>query len=242
MTNFFSFFLDLLYPRRCPLCDEPLSKPEKLACDCCFHLLSPLTAPLCFKCGKPLCSDEEACCLRCLKENFAFDRAFSLWNYGNPVVRASLHAFKYRGRKEYAAFYAEKLTSHFSFLSDSKKVTVLIPVPIHKKRYNRRGYNQAEAIAAEIAKRTGLPLITDLLIREKNTLPQNKLTSKARKTNLQNAFCINKASPYFQTYIPSVFLIDDIFTTGSTASICAGLLKEAGVSQVFVLSLAVSSN
>lgn len=239
MFKFLSFLSDFLFPRRCPLCDRPLSKEEGLVCPSCKSLLSPLPPPYCTKCGRSLPNTNENYCEICKKHHFSFDRGFSLWEY-NRAVRKSLHYFKYKGRKEYAKFYAKELFLSFPFLFDKLRIKALIPVPIHKKRYEERGYNQALALAEELSLLSGLPVLSEFLIRTKNTLPQNKLSESERKKNLEAAFSINTSSPHYFSPIEAVLLIDDIYTTGSTADTCSLLLKEAGILHVYVLCLSSS--
>lgn len=238
--NLFLNLLDFLYPRRCPICDEPVKKADGTSCSCCKNLIPILSPPFCFKCGRPLNKEEYKFCSACLKHDLSFDRGFALWNYNHPAIKKSLRYFKYKGRKEYADFYAEKLLEVFPFLLSPKQISALIPVPIHKKRYQKRGYNQAAVLAEKLSSLSGIPVIEDLLIRNKNTLPQNQLTFKDRRKNLHDAFTINTSSPHYQSLLQTVILIDDIYTTGSTADTCSYLLKEAGVVTVYVLCLSSS--
>lgn len=237
-----NFLLDFLYPRRCPVCDEVVKKMDGNSCASCKNIFPPISPPYCFKCGRPLTDDTEEFCSSCLKNEPSFDRGFSLWNYNNPALRKSLHYFKYKGRKEYADFYAEKLLEAFPFLFSSRSISAFIPVPIHKKRYQKRGYNQAGVLAEKLSILTGIPVIQDFLIRSKNTIPQSRLTFQGRKKNLQDAFLINKNSPHFYSQLSTVILIDDIYTTGSTANVCSHLLKEYGVLKVYVLCLSSSQS
>lgn len=237
MNHHFHLILSLIFPRRCPICDEPLPLSDELSCQSCFHLIPSLQSPLCMKCGRALSNSDSLYCSSCVKNPPSFDRGFSLWNYQNPAVKGSIHFFKYKGREEYANFYAFKLFYAFPFLFRAPEISALIPVPIHKKRYRIRGYNQAESIANKLSELSGIPVISDLLIRIKNTLPQSKLTDKERKINLKSAFLINPNSPFYNRHLDAVILIDDIYTTGATGDICSSLLKEAGISKVYFLSL-----
>lgn len=240
--NLFSFVpLNILYPRRCPVCDEPVSPRGSLICNSCKDIIPLLESPLCFKCGRKLFDSSQEYCELCLKQPPSFDRGFSLWEYGKLPVRQSIARFKYKGRREYSLYYADCLFRAFPFLFSKKAVSAIIPIPIHKKRQNSRGYNQAELLASLLSQKSDIPLILDLLIRTKNTKPQNKLTSTDRKKNLQDAFSINPSSSSFSTHLHSVLLIDDIYTTGNTTNICSSLLKEIGVSHVYVLCLSSTS-
>lgn len=242
MFHFISLFLSILYPSRCPLCDEPLPRSTSLACNGCKNAIPILKEPLCVKCGRPLSFENTLICKNCLNHPPSFSQGFSLWDYKNPAIRNSLHRFKYKGREEYAAYYAFKLYETFPFLWIPKRITALIPVPIHKNRYRKRGYNQAESIALELSKLCHIPVFSDLIIRIKNTTPQSQLNFKGRKENLKGAFLINPNSTAYISHLESVLLIDDIYTTGATADTCASLLKEIGISQVFFLSISSTGN
>ena len=107
-------------------------------------------------------------------------------------IRESISRFKYHRRKEYAEFYADRM---FECCSDwIKKILpdALIPVPIHKKRYNKRGYNQSELIADKLGVLCGIPVLSDYILRQKNTRPQKELTPVERGNNLKDAFIITK--------------------------------------------------
>ncbi len=108
----------------------------------------------------------------------------------------------------------------------------LVPIPIHKKRMKKRGFNQATLLAEEISKRTGIPLL-DIMERTVDTLPQKNLSVDKRRDNLEMVFRIRKGAS-----VPSVIMIvDDIFTTGATVSAAARILKESGASEVYFTSI-----
>ena len=108
----------------------------------------------------------------------------------------------------------------------------LVPIPIHKKRMKKRGFNQATLLAEEISKRTGIPLL-DIMERTVDTLPQKNLSVDKRRDNLEMVFRIRK-----EASVPSVIMIvDDIFTTGATVSAAARILKESGASEVYFTSI-----
>jgi ComF family protein len=100
----------------------------------------------------------------------------------------------------------------------------IVPVPLHKKRYQQRGFNQSIEIAKTVSQQLAIPLETDWCYRRKNTPHQVGLSSKARKNNLKNAFAIHKNKAY--THIA---LLDDVMTTGSTLSEMVAVFKKAGV-------------
>ncbi len=229
--------LNLLYPRRCPVCDDIVVPKGKLVCDSCKNILNPLQEPLCYKCGRQIISTSSEYCDTCMNYRFNFDKAFSLWPY-NSTVKASLSNFKYKGRREFAEYYADKLYEHFYTTLSNLSISAIVPVPIHPERLKSRGYNQAELIAEILATKLNLPVITDYLVRSKNTLAQKNLDSVSRRKNLKEAFKINKNSKFYKIHLNNILLLDDIYTTGSTADACSTTLKEAGSKNVFVLCVA----
>lgn len=241
MAGLISKFLDLLYPRRCPICDDIILPKGKLVCDTCFSVLKVLKEPLCFKCGKRLLSYDNSLCASCSKTSHYFDKAYSLWEY-DDIAKKSISRFKYKGRREYAEFYADELYNHFNLTLTSLNLSLLIPIPIHKNRLRVRGFNQAELISTALSEKLKLPHTTDYLIRIKDTVAQKGLDPLSRKKNLNKAFSINKDSSFYNQYIENVLLIDDIFTTGSTVDACSKVLKEAGILRVFALCLSSVSS
>ncbi len=149
----------------------------------------------------------------------------------------SIYGFKYNGRQEYAEFYAEEIVKRYGRFIRSVKPDLIVPIPLHKKRYRKRGYNQAELIAAELSKRLGLPTDPHLLMRIKETRPQKNLSESERENNLKRAFKMRKNDVSLKT----VVLIDDIYTTGSTIDSAAGCLKKNAVKGVYFIVLSTSS-
>ena len=229
--------INILYPKRCPVCDDIVLPKNRLVCDSCKDILKPLQEPLCYKCGRQIASKYSEYCETCSSYNFSFDKAFSLWPYDN-TVKTSLSKFKYKGRCEFAEYYADKLYEHFYPLLSGLNITTIIPVPINSERLKVRGYNQAELIAKLLAEKMNLPQAADYLIRSKNTLAQKNLDPISRRKNLKDAFKINENSNFYKFHLKNVLLIDDIYTTGSTADACSKTLKDNGTNKVYVLCIA----
>lgn len=190
------------------------------------------------KCGKPLGKDRQDAeyCPECERRDHVFDRAFSVFEYRSAAP--SIYRFKYRGRQEYAEFYADCFVRRYGGLPRGITIDALVPVPLYGKKLRSRGYNQAEAFARALSKRTDTPVIRDLVYRVKPTKPQKALDYYGRLNNLKNAFIIGRND----VECNSVALVDDIFTTGSTADNIAALLKKHGVRNVFVFTPAMATN
>ena len=162
----------------------------------------------------------------------SFEQGRSLFLYQS--VAASIYRFKYAGRQEYASFYGEQIVRELGGTIRAWRPDALVPVPIHFTRRRERGYNQAEVLAGEIGKRTGIPVERSLLGRVKKTLPQKLLDDAGRQNNLKRAFKINRNDVKLKRAI----VVDDIYTTGSTMDEAARVLKGAGVREVYFVTLA----
>ena len=147
----------------------------------------------------------------------------------------SIFRFKYMGRQEYAGFYAKDLYDRYGFWLHPVRPDALVPVPIHASRKRKRGYNQAELLAAELSKYSGIPVNSKLIIRKKKTKPQKDLTMQERQNNLKKAFKICQNDVKLSTIV----IIDDIYTTGSTIDDMAKLLMTSGIQKVYYVALAV---
>jgi ComF family protein len=155
-------------------------------------------------------------------------------------MRHSIANFKYHNRKEYAKFYIEEMTRLYGTKILQLAPDVIVPIPIHKSKYLERGYNQADILAKGLGKKLNLPVSSQLLIRNKKTLPQKKLSDKERLRNLQEAFSFNKQEEErLQKTISKVLLVDDIYTTGSTIEACTNVLKSNGISRVYFIVLCI---
>ncbi len=112
---------------------------------------------------------------------------------------------------------------------------VIIPVPLHRARRRKRGYNQAQILAENLGKMLCIPVDSKSLARRKKTSPQKKLGHNERKKNLKNAFAVTSA---FRP-VRKVLLADDIYTTGNTLDAAAKALKEKGVEKVYFLTISI---
>lgn len=111
----------------------------------------------------------------------------------------------------------------------------IIPIPLHKSRKRKRGYNQAEIIAKCLSEKTGVSLVSDALFRVKKTTAQKKLDRQERMGNLRDAFALSERwKP-----VANVLLIDDIYTTGATVEQAAKILKKAGAQNVYFLTISI---
>lgn len=233
MTTLLNTFLLFLYPRRCPVCDRPVKPWNALICRECEASLSYIKPPRCMKCGKHIGDGEREYCADCSKQSHLYDRGRALFVY--PNVSASIARFKYSGRREYAGFYATRMMEVMGDFIRGCRADALVPVPLHKSRKQKRGYNQAEVLARELSALTGIPVCADLIGRIKKTAPMKELSAAQRQNNLKKAFKMLRNDVKLNTII----IIDDIYTTGSTIDAMSRELKNAGVEKIYFVTLAI---
>lgn len=232
--------ISLLYPRRCPVCHNAVFPRDALVCfDRCEDRFQVIGEPRCKCCGKPLTQSRQEYCYDCVRKKHTFEYGYAMWLY-DPVMAESIAAFKYKGRREYGEYYGDCMAKKYGGWLCSFEKPVLVPVPVHPQRYRKRGYNQAEVLAGVIGRKTGVPVVSDWLVRIKNTAPQKDLNDQERLKNLLQAFgvCEEKNGEYIRKY-QSFILIDDIYTTGSTLESCARILKQQGVKHVYFLCMSI---
>jgi ComF family protein len=224
--------LNLLFPRRCPICDEPVRIGEGLACAACLPRISYLGEPTCLKCGKNSAGDAEFC-PDCAERSHHFDRGIALFEYQS--IAGAVYRFKYSGRQEYAEFFGAEISQKLADDIRRLKPDCLIPVPIHKKRLRSRGYNQAAELAKVISRHLSIPVDDKLVKRIKVTAPLKNLNLKERQNNLKKAFKIIRND----VKLDRVIIIDDIYTTGSTIDAMAKELRNIGVSKIYFVALSI---
>ena len=223
--------LQLLFPRRCPVCDEIVRPYGQKICPGCRKKLKLLTPPWCLQCGKKL-REEGDLCLDCRRRSHNFVRGRALYEYSG--VAASIYRLKYGKRQEYAEFFGEEMAYYLGDFIRQVRPDALIPVPLHRKRCAKRGYNQSELLAEALGRRLGIPVYGKLLRRVKNTAPLKKQNPLERQNNLKKAFIIRQNDVKLDTII----IVDDIYTTGSTVDEVADVLKRHGARKVYVVTLA----
>lgn len=234
MGNGLTHMANVLYPGKCPICEKVTGTASISCCSSCERELPFITGERCMKCGKPVAEEETQYCLDCSKKKHLFEQGLALWSYDSRVKQA-VYRFKYKNRREYAAYFGRELVRHYYRQMEGWGADAVLPVPLHAKRYKKRGFNQAELLAKEIGRYLHLPVYADFLLRMKNTKPQKELNEKERQKNLKNAFKIDENS----VKLKKVILVDDIYTTGATVDIISEVLKEAGIDKVYVVSLCI---
>lgn len=204
------------------------------ACTECMQGLRYIVSPFCMVCGKQLDDDTQEVCSDCDSKRHEFIRGVAAFSY-TKEIKQSMYRFKYEGQREYAYFYADMLYRLRGRIMAGWRPDVLVPVPLHKKRYRKRGYNQAALIAHRLGALLDIPVDEQLIQRTKNTLPQKALGDKERAKNIKNAFHV---TPDIVKY-KRILLVDDIYTTGATLDACARALNERNKVDIYFASICV---
>ena len=204
-------------------------------CQECLRLPSPLAAEhFCVSCRTPFANafplDFTGRCALCRGGFRGFDSVYCFGAY-DGVLRDLIHLLKYGRIRTLAGPLAEYLVSAYP---REQRFDAIVPMPLHWRRYWQRGFNQSALLARELGRRCGIPVV-GAVRRRRATPPQAGLTSARRRINVSGAFAAAKRRPVKDLRI---LLVDDVMTTGATASSCAGALKRAGASYVAVLALA----
>lgn len=192
---------------------------------------------MCIKCGKHIENDESVYCNDCSMIRHKYDRAFAPFLYEGEI-KESIMKFKFLGKAEFSHLYASSMWEYGGALLLNWDPDVIIPVPIHKSRLKKRGYNQAELIARDLSKIIKVKVNSKILIRTKKTKAQKQLGFRERFNNLKGAFSIRKNAK-----IPEkILLVDDIYTTGSTLDSIAEMLKNNGAKEVYCVCAAIGKD
>lgn len=225
--------VDLVLPPRCPSCRVIVDGDGRFCIDC-WTQLTFITVPHCARCGAPFDHDRGpgAECGGCLAEPPRFTTARAAFAYGGPA-RAVLLALKHGDRPYLAATMAPHMARAAGPLLSP--AALLVPVPLHRWRLWRRGFNQAALLAQALAKASGAAIDLDVLTRVRPTPPSAGMGRSARAANVRGAFrVIDKARIKGR----DIVLVDDVLTTGATADACARHLNRAGARRVDVLTFA----
>lgn len=229
---------DILFPRNCILCRQYIADQNSpQLCARCFAGIEFNRPPFCLRCSRHLdVYTVDGICRTCLKYPITFDCAWGAVNYTPPIEKL-LHQFKYHQKTAVRHAFA-KLISTFieNYRIHFDGFDLLVPIPLHPVRLRERGFNQSELLAHYVHAQTNIPIL-HALNRCHPTAPQASLGQKERWTNLQDAFRIN---PSININSKNILIIDDLLTTGATASSAASALKDAGAGRVGLLVVALA--
>lgn len=227
---------DLLMPRVCAVCREPVSAdvPGRLCAGCLIALedLGGETANACPRCAAPR---EGSRCRRCpnAKGKSPVSAAVAFGPFEGALRRA-VHVLKFGGDPGLGKALGRLVARAVGRRPEPQSADLVIPVPLHFSRLFERGYNQSAVLARQVANAIGKPLVLDALVRTRGAAEQSESTRTQRRENVRNAFLVKGARVDGKT----VLLVDDVLTTGATARECALALQRAGAKAVYVAALA----
>jgi ComF family protein len=237
----FCGLFNTLFPDDCRVCGEPLREISRIpVCASCLKEPSPMHAEhFCVACRTPFLNryplDETGRCALCRLGLSGFDAVYSYGAYEGSL-RKLIHLFKYGCVTPLAKPLGQLLSLA---LPREQNFDVIVPMPLHWWRRWRRGFNQADLLAREIARRWNLP-VRSTVKRVRGTAPQAGLTHSKRRLNVSGAFAVRRGFSSSNKPLSGmrVLLVDDVLTTGASAAACARALKRAGAVHVTVLALA----
>ena len=221
IRNFINFLLDMIFPPLCLNCRRYLEKNEKpnLLCSRCFSAII---------------------ISRVVSEKFRFILAAAT-DYQNPAVRNLIHYFKYEEFLAAKVPLAKLMLRHLEKTGLIKQLfpdSLIVPVPLHKKKFRERGFNQSEELGKELSRFLNLPMETKILVRVRHTEPQINLKDKSdREKNVAGAFNVNpKEAVKIKNRL--IILIDDVYTSGATIKEAARTLRKYGAERIIALVVA----
>jgi len=244
--------VSLLFPRVCPLCGRILppvpndlltSGDNPYICRECYRELHFPEEPLCFLCSRPIRDETKAYCRNCAVTVHCFDQGKALLMH-DEAAKKILYDLKYHNRRDNARMLAFEAAKRLQSWIRQIKPDVIIPVPLHRKRQLERGYNQAQLLAGRLSEilaseKIFIPVDSRFLLRVRKTSAQKQLQSTQRRENIKGAFEISYREDPGKYKNCTILLVDDIYTTGTTVSECAKVLKETGAGRVFFLTFSI---
>lgn len=240
LKKLYEFALDIIFPIYCLGCGEE----GEWICRRCIEKIELLKKQAC-----PLCGEENSTGARCFNccEKTALDGVIVAAAYfgkdkKESLIKNAIHVFKYRFAKDLAEPLSELAIRQLKgrgIMRREKAIVfgpeimdkVIVPVPLHSRRFRWRGFNQAELLADKIAKHFDLPLINSALIRQKNNIPQADIKERMERiNNIRGAFICTEPDKIKNK---TVVLVDDVATTSATLGECAKALKMSGAKEVW---------
>ena len=230
--------LELIFPPVCLLCERPGREIICAGCREQFELIEP---PCCVRCGKPLPESAAAAtvCGQCRQNPPQFDGARAIGLH-TATLREAVLRFKFARRQRLVEPLAELLAGRVGMEQTDpgglpwRSLTGVVPVVLHPRRRNWRGFDQDVLLSRQLARLTDLPCREQVLVRSKDTAPQIGLTPTQRRTNMKDAFAVPQPEAVAGE---SLLLIDDVYTTGSTLNEAAKVLHRAGAKSVWALTI-----
>lgn len=213
-----NFVLDFLFPKVCGICGK-ICKDS-----------------LCKKCELKLLKSQQNKLMDYKNDKTKyFDYHLFLFKYEN-IIRKKIIDYKFNDKAYLFETFTKMILNNEKICGILKSYDIIIPVPMHRKKENKRGYNQSSLIAEKIASEIcNLECLEDVLIKTKNNQTQSKLKRTERIGNVKGVYKINNEQKINNK---NIIVFDDIYTTGNTVNECCKLLKSAGANKILVLTIA----
>ena len=221
-------FVSLFYPRICVCCGNSLWKHEKIICRACYFRLP--------KTNTHLEADNAVSRVFYGRVEVQNAASFLLFNKGNKVQRL-IHQLKYKGRKDVGIWLGEEYGRVLGSSALFSQIDAIIPVPLHKKKFMQRGYNQSEQFAIGLSRTMKVPVLNKVLIRTTATATQTRKGRYERWNNVKNIFTLCDPDRIAGAH---VLLVDDVITTGATLESCITALLSANGTKVSVATIATA--
>ena len=220
------------------------------------HLIFP---HLCEGCGSPYLSEKEYLCTYCYSElpetiffaseNNPAEKLFigrlmiemagaQFYYTRNSLMRKLMHEFKYKGHISLGKYLGCLMAYSISNSKRFSEIDLIIPVPLHKKKQSKRGYNQAEVLAASISMILKKPLLTNVIIKQSNTQSQTRKNRIERWNNAEGSYVVLDATLLDNKHI---LLVDDVITTGATIEACGRVIKKSSNCKLSIAALCYAS-
>ncbi len=235
-----AFILTGVFPNRCVFCHSLLTVGCCI-CSRCIDTLEYIGKVRCQRCGAPLPAkpvSESCACAQCEDVSFTFRKNASVGLFTGKI-RELIHLFKFEDRRSLGGIFAALALRHESGLRRYiSNHDILVPVPLASSRYDTRGYNQSFLIARELSRLVCIPCRKKSMVRSGRSLPQSSIGHLPdRLDNMKDLFTVRRREG---KYIKNrdVLLIDDVLTSGATASACAQALLDAGARTVDLFTAA----
>ena len=220
-----------VFPRRCELCGDVVAFDKELCEEC--ESLERISGELCNKCGKP---KDECECKKHSNNKKPEYKAFIAPYYYEGSIRAGAVRFKEYGFPELSVRMGKEMYAHIANYYCDIPFDIITFVPMTRKKENKRGFNQSELLANEIAKHMEIP-VQKLIAKIKSTGQQKRLGARQRRVNLRGSFDLENGA---QVKDKTVLLVDDIRTTGSTLNECAYVLNSYGAKAVYAVAFCMA--
>lgn len=224
----FHDLINLLYPQICNSCDAALLTNEKVICTKCLHDLPVMNHHL----------DNANAIHKVFYGRVNIENATSLLLFEKKgLVQQLIHNLKYRGREEIGEYLGAWLGSELKSLQEYKNITAVVPVPLHKSKLKKRGYNQVEKFGKEMAKALKIPYTDSVLVKKSASKTQTLKKRFARWGSIEETFLIEHPEILQGAH---VLLVDDLVTTGATLEACAGKLLSIPGTKISIATMAIT--